>query len=564
MNKPMNWPVPILIAVILFSFVAPYLGRAQERPDDAQLKTLLRDRIDTAHAGVGIVVGIIDEKGTRIISYGHLKSGGDAVVDGDSVFEIGSVTKVFTTELLADMVAKGEVKLDDPVAKYLPATVKVPAYNGRQITLQDLATQSSGLPRLPDNLVPADNSNPYADYTVEQLYTFLSSYTLTRDIGVQYEYSNLGMGLLGHALALKAGTTYEALVTQRLCRPLGMTNTSITLSAAAKKHLAIGHNKVGLAVSNWDIPTLAGAGALRSTANDMLKFVAANLTLSNTDLKAAMESAQTPRRDVSKGMKIGLGWHIATSYGAELVWHNGGTGGYHSFIGFDKKQQRGIVVLSNSEYDIDDIGLHWLEPKYALAKLDGSKARQAVPVKAGVQARYVGRYQLGPAFFFNVRQAGDHLQVQLTGQSYLDIYPESETKFFCDVVDAQISFQQDGTGKTISLTLHQNGANQVAKKISDEAPKEKGAAKVDPKIYDAYAGKYQLAPGAVFTVRREGNRLLVQLTGQSFLEAFPSSETEFFYRVVDAQLTFVKNRQGEVTSLILHQNGLNQEAKRLK
>jgi len=560
----MNWPVPILIAVILFSFVAPYLGRAQERPDDAQLKTLLRDRIDTAHAGVGIVVGIIDEKGTRIISYGHLKSGGDAIVDGDSVFEIGSVTKVFTTELLADMVAKGEVKLDDPVAKYLLATVKVPTYNGRQITLQDLATQSSGLPRLPDNLVPADGANPYADYTVEQLYTFLSGYTLTRDIGAQYEYSNLGMGLLGHALALKAGTNYEALVTQRLCRPLGMTNTSITLSAAAKKRLAIGHNKVGLAVSNWDIPTLAGAGALRSTVNDMLKFVAANLTLSNTDLKAAMESAQSPRRDVSKGMKLGLGWHIATSYGAELVWHNGATGGYHSFIGFDKKRQRGVVVLSNSENSIDDLGFHLLDPKYPLAKLDSSKARQAVPVKSEVQARYVGRYQLGPAFFFNVRQAGDHLQVQLTGQSYLDIYPESETKFFCDVVDAQISFQQDGTGKTISLTLHQNGANQVAKKISDEAPKEKGVAKVDPKIYDTYAGKYQLAPGAVFTVRREGNRLLVQLTGQSFLEAFPSSETEFFYRVVDAQLTFVKNQQGEVTSLILHQNGLNQEAKRLK
>lgn len=564
MNKPKNWPMYLLIALLTFSFIALQLSVAQERPTDAELKTILRERIDTAHAGVGIVVGIIDEQGVRIVSHGTLSRTDSTPVDGDTIFEIGSVTKVFTTELLADMVVKGEVKLDDPVAKYLPASVKIPERNGRQITLLDLAAQQSGLPRLPDNLAPADGTNPYADYTVEQMYRFLSGHTLTRDIGAKYEYSNLGMGLLGHVLTLKAGKSYEALVIERICTPLGMKDTSIVLSTEAKKKLATGHSKMGQPASNWDLPTLAGAGALRSSVNDMLKFVSANLKLDNASLKTAFELAHTARRDAGSGTKIGLGWHITTRYGSEIIWHNGGTGGYRSFIGFDKKSQRGVVVLTNSENDSDDIGLHLLQPKYALAKPAAIKVRQAVPVKAELLTKYVGLYQLNPTFFFSIRREKDHLQVQLTGQSYLNLFPESETKFFCEVVDAQISFQTDATGKTKSLTLHQNGANQVAKKISDEEPKEKAAAKVDVKIYDAYVGQYKLAGGAVFTVQRKDDRLMVQLTGQSFLEVFPESETKFFYKVVDAQLTFVKDAQGGVKALILHQNGLNQEAKRVK
>jgi serine-type D-Ala-D-Ala carboxypeptidase/endopeptidase len=561
-NEPVSWPLIILLSVLLL--VVPRCLQAQERLTDEQLTGLLHERIDNAHAASAIVVGIVDERGARIISQGTVSWTDARPVDGDTIFEIGSITKVFTTEVLADMVTKGEVKLDDPVAKYLPATVKVPERNGRQITLLDLATHSSGLPRLPDNLAPADASNPYADYTVKQLYEFLSGHTLARDIGAKYEYSNLGMGLLGHTLALKAGQSYEVMVKERLLKPLGMEHTAITLSADARQQLAPGHNKQGRAVSNWDFPTLAGAGALRSNGKDMLKFITANLKLDNADLKAAMELAQLPRPDTGAGPKIGLGWHISTSYGAEITWHNGGTGGYRSFTGFDKARQRAVVVLSNSENGIDDIGLHWLEPKYALAKAVASKTRPTVPVKAEVLAKYVGRYQMNAAMFFNVRRAADHLQVQLTGQSYLDMYPESETKFFLEVVKAQVSFQQDASGKTVSLTLHQNGANQKAKKISDEAPKERAVIKVDPKLYDAYTGRYALAPNVFFTVKRQGDRLMVQLTGQTFLEVFPESETDFFYREVDAQLTFVKDQAGEVTGLILHQNGQNPEAKRVK
>jgi len=232
-------------------------------------------------------------------------------------------------------------------------------------------------------------------------------------------------------------------------------------------------------------------------------------------------------------------------------------------VGFDKKGKRCVVVLANSANAIDDIGFHLLEAKYELQHFEPAKAHTAIQLDSKFLDRYVGRYQLSPSAFFNVRRAGDRLQAQLTGQSYLDLFPESQTDFFYDVVDAQITFNTNAGGRVTSLVLHQNGRDLPAPKLSDKPEKERAAIKLDPKIYDAYAGQYELAPGAIFTVRRDGDRLLAQLTGQTFLEVFPESETNFFYQVVDAQLTFVKNDKGEVTDLILHQNG-DKTAKRLK
>jgi len=228
-------------------------------PTDAQLREILAERIDKYHQSVGIVVGVIDSTGRRTVSYGKFDTDDKRAVDADTIFEIGSVTKAFTSLLLADMVQRGEVALTDPVAKYLPAAVKMPERNGRQITLEDLATHTSGLPRLPSNLHPKDSANPYADYSVEQLYEFLSGYHLTRDIGSQYEYSNLGGGLLGHVLARRAGMDYEKLVRSRICEPLGMRSTGNTLSDEMKTRFAVGHDADMQRVSHWDLPTLAGA-----------------------------------------------------------------------------------------------------------------------------------------------------------------------------------------------------------------------------------------------------------------------------------------------------------------
>lgn len=211
-------------------------------PTNDEIRSILVDRIDKQHQSVGIVVGVIDSSGRRIVSYGNLDSGDKRAVDGNTIFEIGSITKVFTSLLLADMVERKEVALTDPVSKYLPAEVKMPERNGRQITLEDLSTHTSGLPRLPSNMKPKDPANPYADYSVEQMYQFLSGYQLTRDPGSQYEYSNLGGGLLGHVLARRAGTDYGTLVRTRICEPLGMNDTRITLSPEEKARFATGYD----------------------------------------------------------------------------------------------------------------------------------------------------------------------------------------------------------------------------------------------------------------------------------------------------------------------------------
>jgi len=184
---------------------APASGAAQVGlPSDAEVLALIKQRVDDKRSA-GIVVGLIDADGRqRIVSYGD-PGPGQPPLDGNTVFEIGSISKVFTSTVLAQLVQEGKVSLDDPAQKYLPATVHLPTRNGKPITLGNLAMQNSGLPRMPTNFKPADAANPYADYTVQQMYDFLSSYQLPRDPGAEFEYSNLGVGLLGHILSRVTG-----------------------------------------------------------------------------------------------------------------------------------------------------------------------------------------------------------------------------------------------------------------------------------------------------------------------------------------------------------------------
>ncbi len=436
--------------------------RAAPAPTDSEIQTLLRECVTQDKRTPGIVVGWLDANGSRAVCCGTRD--GTTDVDADTVFEIGSVTKTFTATLLELMVARGRVALDAPAQNYLPNSVHLPSRNGKQITLRDLATHTSALPRLPSNLKPKDPQNPYADYSVEQLYSFLNGYTLPRDIGTKYEYSNLGVGLLGYILALKSGTNYETLVLRDICRPLNMGSTRITLTPELTARLAIGHNAAGVPVENWDIPTLAGAGALRSTANDMLKYLSANMGLSGGPLAQAMAKAQVSRVPAGSGeTSVALAWHVTTRFGSEIIWHNGGTGGYHSFVGFDRTNHLGVVVLSNSSNDIDDIGRHLLNPSY---KVSHPHARQIARINYDVYADYVGQYEFTPGVRFQITRNGDHLFAQLTGQSRAEVYPESETNFFYTIVDAQLTFERKN-GKVANLVLHQNGRDQTAMRVSD-------------------------------------------------------------------------------------------------
>ncbi len=258
----------------------------------AQIDRLVQPLVD-GQAIVGCVVGVIDGDEQEVHAYGELTRGGGQKPDGATVYEIGSVTKALTGTLLADMVERGEVKLDQPIAELLPEGVTVAPYEDQPITLLHLATHTSGLPRLPHNMAPKDPPNPYADYTPELMYEFLSSYKLHRTPGKTYEYSNYGAGLLGTLLARRAGKSYEELIIERLAAPLGMQDTRITLTPDQQARFARPYNVSLQPDRNWDQDAFAPAGAVRSTADDMLKLLAA--AMSDADEPAPARTASRRR-----------------------------------------------------------------------------------------------------------------------------------------------------------------------------------------------------------------------------------------------------------------------------
>lgn len=319
---------------------------------------------------IGLVVGVWEHGRTEVSGYGKVAKDRDVAPDGNTLFEIGSITKVFTATLFADMMQRGELALDTPIQKFLPPDIKMPTYPGEAtaITFRHLLTHTSGLPRLPENLFAnvlagLFAKDPYADYTSAKLYQFLSSYTLSRPVGKQYEYSNLGVGLVGFILTQQTKTDYDTLIQTRIGAPLNMSDTRVTLSSEQQTRLAQGYSQWGNPVSYWHFQdTLAGAGALYSTANDLLKFVAANLSAPPSALDAALQMTHQVQVPIQEGLQISLAWHVLTMPdGDPVIWHNGGTAGFRSFLGFSKARQCGVVLLTNSEQDGDALALEILQ-----------------------------------------------------------------------------------------------------------------------------------------------------------------------------------------------------------
>ena len=420
---------------------------------EAEVKTLVGPLIDGEWVK-GVSLGLIVGDDVFFYGFGHRSGKEKTAPDADTVFEIGSATKVFTSLLLADAVGRVAVNFEDPVAKLLPEGTVVPEFEGKPITLEHLATHSSGLPRMPSNFSPSDMGNPFADYTVEQMYAFLAAHKLRRAPGAEYEYSNLATGLLGHALSLQSGKDYEPLVIEQVCKPLGMTSTVVTLTDAHRENMAVGHDGEGTAVKNWDIPSLAGAGAFRSTARDMAAFVKANVLLSHRELGPAMKLTHAPRFDAdAKGGRVGLAWHIEPD---GIVWHNGQTGGYHSYIAFDRDARVGVVVLANTSTGlVDALGqaliLMMRKKAYAL------ELPTTVHLSEEVVSRYVGTYKMSPTFVISVVREDDKLYAQATGQPRYRLYASSERTFYLRVIDAQITFEVSESGTTTAIVLHQDG-----------------------------------------------------------------------------------------------------------
>jgi D-alanyl-D-alanine-carboxypeptidase/D-alanyl-D-alanine-endopeptidase len=508
---------------------------------------------DRVAAGIHqtLVFGVVDGDHSEVVAFGTLDNGKAA--DGDTVYEIGSITKTFTATLLAQAVLAGRVTLDTPVAQLLP-DFKIPSRGGKEITLGQLGTQHSGLPRLPSNLLPKDGADPYADYDAARLKAFLAGYQLPRDPDASYEYSNLGLGLLGYALAQQEHTSWDALTRENILKPLEMTMSGTAFSDAMRAHLAAGHDNLGNAVKNWDFDAMAGAGAMRSTANDMLRYLKANMGIDASPLAVAMKLAQEPRGEVSKTNRIGLVWMTSRT---GIVWHNGQTGGYRSYLGFTPDRRRGVVILSNTAIEVDDLGFATLNPRVPLAAVD-----KAIVLPTASLDEYVGTYKLADKFLLKVFRVDDALFVRATGQGPIPIFPSAPNEFFAKAVRASASFTRDPNGVVNGLVLHQNGDRSAPKLSASEVPPEPQEIAFDAATSGDYVGKYQFDFG-VLDVTFKSDHLEAQVTGEGALPIFARAKDKFFYKVVDAQLDFERDGGGKVIAVVLHQTGRDTRAPRM-
>lgn len=569
-----------IIILLLFISIG-YTATAQENEISNEVKEHIKARVDEG-INVGIVIGLIDGENVTYYSYGKadLKTG--RKVDENSIFEIGSISKTFTGIMIADEVIKGNMKLSDPISDYLSKYTKVPTRNNQSITIKDLATHSSSLARMPDNFTPANLNNPYADYTIEMAYEFISDYELTRDIGEKYEYSNLGLGMLGHILELQYKKDFEAIMVERIANTLGMDNTRVIFTPNMKKNLAKGHNE-GEEVENWDIPALAGAGAIRSSAVDMVKYIQANMGVHKTSLYKAMQlSHKTAYENEEQKFKIGLTWHYDND--GEIIQHGGATGGYKAFAGFVKGTQKGVVVLTNTTEGIGDIGRKLLDETFDLEMpkksitADLQREIKKNGLEKGVAFYKKAKAEQEDKFDFN-EGILNNLGYEYLGKKDLEsalvifklnveMFPKASNPY--DSLGEALLVKGDTVNSIINYkkSVALNPANEVGIKVLESLGiARKNLVKevsVSAEILKTYEGKYELAPGFFIDISSKDQRLFGHPTGQGQAELFPKSDTEFYLTVVAANVVFNFDDTGKVESLTLFQGGREMVGKKIE
>jgi serine-type D-Ala-D-Ala carboxypeptidase/endopeptidase len=465
--------------VLLGSLLPPATAGAQHFPPDDELRLMLRFIVEDTGTP-GIVVGVLEADGTRrTVSYGS--AGPDAAPLGpQSGFQIASITKTFTAALLAEMVARGEVQLDDPVSMFLPPHVRVPSRGGREITLLDLATHTSALPFWPRGLRLA-GADPLARFTTDDLYAFLSAHELGGVPGLGYRYSNLGYGLLGHALARAAGMSYRELLRERVFRPLGMEHSHIAVAGGLGDAMARGHRR-GQALPFWyATEALQGAGAAISTAEDLLAFLEASVGPPRRELEHALRASQEVRvPDGERGAGWGFSWRTGVlPDGALIRGHGGEAGGFRSRIAFLPDSRIGVVVLANDVHFNEDLEtmLLYLEPPPAeWAEVD---------VGADVLARYTGAYadDAGAGRSFVRLEKEGYLTWQADGSPRMRLYATSDSTFYALRRPLSYTFRPDVGAAGVALVIADDARNRSpepaarsARKVADEVPSPAQAA----------------------------------------------------------------------------------------
>ena len=516
---------------------------------DDDLRAALEQRFKADRTGACVAAAVIDN-GTTASAYFCADPKSRRPYDEHTAFEIGSVTKTMTAALLAEFIARGEATLDDPIAKLLPPGTSVPSFNGRQITIGNIVTYTSGLPSFPWRMT--DMNNPYATLTEHDLLGALAAIQLTRGPGSRWEYSNFAMMVLSYALAKHSGKDYETLLRERLLAPLGMNDTYIA-KRPPQVRLAQGHFSNAMPAVPWDFQVdMAGVGGVRATLPDMVRYVEGELGTRESAITPALARTQQQVASVG-GYTMGMNWIVrSTANGHTIVTHEGGTGGYSSLLAFERAAKRAVVLLSDTALtSVGGLGTlagHLFDPSVPVGA-----PRIVATADAKLIDALVGRYHLQNGIVGELRHKGNALTIQADGQPEFEMGYDSAGDFYPLQLDALLRPKRKADG-TYTFTWFQLGAALEAERISTPAPVGGKWTPTEAQLKE-YEGNYPLAPAFALRVFSTGVKLFVQGTNQRPFEVASVDKDVFVAESVGAEIDFVRDANGKVVALTLKQRG---------
>ena len=537
---------PKLAIALALAASCASLPAAAQALTDAQLAQVVGQRLHGDRTGACMAVAVI--QGDQVVrSYQSANEADSGRIGPDAAFEIGSVSKTMTATLLADLIAQGKGSLDDTLASWLPAGTRVPDYQGQPILLRHVVTHTSGLPALPSRLGATGMDDPYANLDEAALLASLADVKLAAAPGTQFEYSNFASMLLSYAVARRAGTDFETLARRELFTPLGMSHAYINDRPAGVR-AAVGHTPNAKPTSAWNFPTnLAGVGGVRATLDDMVRYVQGGLGQVDVPIRKALEATHAA---VSGQPPMGMNWMRVPVQDRTVLMHEGGTGGFSSFVSIDPQRQRGVVILSDTTWNsigsLGSLGLHLVDDSFPLGK-----PRHEVAADPELLAALAGEYQLQGGMKMTLRARDGQLHGQAQGQPEFVMGHDDAGDFFPRVLDAVLRPQRKADG-SYAFTWTQMGAVIPASRIDAAAAK---APSLTPAELAAYVGTYPLMPSFSLQVSERDGRLYAQATGQGAFALEAAASDVFEAPAFGIEIRFLRGDDGTVQSLQLHQAG---------
>jgi len=550
----------IHVLTILIALLAAPLAAAKKAESlAANLDQIASRFYDAARPGAAIIV-LKDGKPLLRKGYGMADLELGVPIAPDMVFRIGSVTKQFTAVAILQLVQQGKIALDDDITKFLPDYPTA----GRKITVQHLLTHTSGIKSFTS--MPSYAAGMRQDISVKEMIDRFKGEPLEFNPGERWNYSNSGYFLLGAIIERASGMTYEQYLEKNVFQALGMKRTYYGSESRLIPRRVRGYEALddGSGFRNSEYLSMTqpyAAGSLLSTVDDLARWDAALLDGKLVDRKLLDRAWTGHKLPDGAQTKYGYGWSVDDFHGFHFIEHGGGINGFASFVLRIPEEKIFVAVLTND-------ASHEPEPEYVAAVLATTAAgkpfeQKPVSLTAEELERYAGVYKFDSGAMRTIVVENGRIFSQRSGGPKFEILPVGDGKFIFRNAFTTLTFSTGADGKIAKVVFGGKSALDETGLLTAEKPIERKEIALDAEKLARYAGRFELAPGFVLTITSEGDRLFGQATGQPKTELFAQSDTEFFLKVVDAQLTFTLGADGRASALVLHQGGEEMSAKKL-